>query len=58
MLNHIWNMFTKAGSLWVAWTEANWLKGRSLWQVSVLVSCSWSWKKRLKLLDLAKSFIR
>jgi hypothetical protein len=31
MLNHIWSLFTKAGSLWVAWIEANWLKGRSLW---------------------------
>jgi hypothetical protein len=31
--------------------------GRSLWQVSILVSCSWSWKKILKLQDLAKRFI-
>jgi hypothetical protein len=30
MLNHIWNIFAKAGSLWVAWVEANWAKGRSL----------------------------
>jgi len=49
MLNHIWNLFTKAGSLWVAWIESNSLKGRSLLQVSIPVSCSWSWKKILKL---------
>jgi hypothetical protein len=29
MLNHIWNLFSKAGSLWVAWTKANWLNGRN-----------------------------
>jgi hypothetical protein len=49
MLNHIWNLFSKAGSLWVAWVEANWLKGRSLWQISIPQACSWSWKKILKL---------
>jgi len=58
MLNHVWNLFSKAGSLWVAWTEANWLKGRSFWTVPIPTSCSWSWKKILKLRDIAKSFIR
>ncbi|XP_062155223.1 uncharacterized protein LOC133863288 [Alnus glutinosa] len=28
MLNHIWNLFTKAGSLWVAWINVNRFKGR------------------------------
>jgi hypothetical protein len=58
MLNHIWNLFSKAGSLWVAWTEANWLNGRNFWTVPIPASCSWSWKKILKLRDIAKSFIR
>jgi len=58
MLNHIWNLFSKASSLWVAWTEANWLKGRSFWKVSIPASCSWNWKKILKLRDIAKSVIR
>jgi len=58
MLNHIWNLFTKAGSLWVAWIESNWLRGRSLWSISIPSSCSWSWKKLLKLRDMAKSLIR
>jgi len=26
MLNHIWSLFAKAGSLWVAWVESTWLK--------------------------------
>jgi hypothetical protein len=40
MLNHVWNLFSKAGSLWVAWTEANWLKGRSFWTVPIPASCA------------------
>ncbi|XP_062173580.1 uncharacterized protein LOC133879045 [Alnus glutinosa] len=44
--------------MWVAWpAEANCLKRRTFWQVSVPVSCSWSWKKLLPLRDLAKKFI-
>jgi hypothetical protein len=56
MLNHIWTLFTKAGSLSVAWIEVNWLKGKSLWQVFIPKDCSWSWKK-LKLRDVAKKFL-
>jgi hypothetical protein len=58
MLNHIWNLFAKAGSLWVAWIESNWLKGKSLWQLPIPKTCSWSWKKLLQLRDVAKTFIR
>jgi hypothetical protein len=58
MLIHIWNLFVKVGLMWVAWVKANWLKGRSFWQVSIPVSCSWSWKKLLQLRDPAKKFIR
>lgn len=29
-----------------------------MWQVSIHVFCSWSWKKILKFHDVAKSFIR
>lgn len=28
ILKHIWNLFTKLGSLWVAWVKMNLLKGR------------------------------
>jgi len=55
--NHIWNLFSKASSLWVAWTEANWPKGKSFWMVPIPASCSWSLKKILKLRDITKSFI-
>jgi hypothetical protein len=58
VLSHIWSLFTKAGSLWVAWINLNWLKGRSLWQVQVPQSCSLSWKKLLKIREIAKTFIR
>jgi len=44
-------------STWVAWINATRLKGRCLWEISIPNSCSWSWKKLLKLRDIAKRFI-
>jgi hypothetical protein len=58
MLNHIWNLFAQAGSICVAWVETNWLKGKSLWQISIPKNCSWSWKKLLKLREVANEFLR
>jgi hypothetical protein len=58
MLKHIWSLFAQAGSLWVAWVDKNWLKGRSFWEISIPKSCSWSWKQLLKLRDIAKEFLR
>ena len=37
----ILNLYTKAGSLWVAWVHSNLLKGRCLWTVKVPQVCSW-----------------
>jgi hypothetical protein len=57
MLRHIWNLFSRAGSLWVAWVKENWLRGRSFWQIPIPQSCSWCWKQLLKLRNLAKRFL-
>jgi hypothetical protein len=57
MLHHIWTLFARSGSLWVAWVEKNLLKGDSFWQVSIPQSGSWSWKKLLKLINVAKQFL-
>ena len=57
MMRHIWSLFAKAGSLWVAWVKENLLKGKSFWQVSILQICTWSWRKLLMLRDEAKHFI-
>jgi len=57
MLKHIWNLFSQAGSLWVAWVRQNWLKGRSFWHIPLPKACSWSWKRILKLRDVAKEFL-
>jgi hypothetical protein len=54
---HIWNLFARAGSLWVAWVEEVWLKGRSFWQIPIPHTCYWSWKKILNLRGDAKDFL-
>jgi hypothetical protein len=57
MLHHVWTLFARSGSLWVAWIENNLLKWRSFWQVSIPQNCSWSWRKLLKLRSIAKQFL-
>ena len=42
IIQNIWSIITKSGSLWIAWIEAYMLKGRSLWQVPATQNCSWS----------------
>lgn len=34
IMRHIWVMFARSGSLWVAWVQAYLLKGKSFWNVS------------------------
>jgi hypothetical protein len=36
MLRYIWNIFARAGSLWVAWVKEYLLKGKNLWQLKYL----------------------
>jgi hypothetical protein len=50
-------MCSQAGSLWVAWVKQNWLKRRSSWHIPLPKACSWSWKRILKLRDVAKEFL-
>ncbi|XP_062147729.1 uncharacterized protein LOC133856689 [Alnus glutinosa] len=54
---HIWNLFAKAGSIWVVWVETVWLRGKSFWQVPIPQNSSWSWRKILKLRLLARPFL-
>jgi hypothetical protein len=58
MSRHVWTLFVCAGSIWVAWIQAYMLKGRSFWSVSIPQSCSWCWRKILKLRGIAKNFIK
>jgi hypothetical protein len=58
MMRHIWSLFARAGSIWVAWVHAYLLKGRSFWSVSIPQNSSWCWRKLLKLRAMARGFIK
>jgi hypothetical protein len=58
MLRHIWSLFAKSGSLWVAWVKDYLLKGRSFWSINIPQNCSWSWRKILKLRGIAKRILK
>lgn len=54
----IWKLFSLSGSLWVAWTQAELLRGESFWEVKETNKGSWLWRKLLKLRPLVSGFIR
>ena len=56
-IQHIEEKVTKAGSFWIAWTEAYVLKGKSFWTISGTQENSWNWRKLLQLRNLASRFI-
>jgi len=58
MLRHVWSLFACSGSIWVAWIQNYMLKGRSFWSVNIPQTCSWSWRKLLKLRSIAKNFLK
>ena len=57
MIQHLWSIFSKSGSIWIAWIDAYILKRRSLRQVAPTLNCSWSWRKLLQLRNLARQFV-
>ncbi|GKV32308.1 hypothetical protein SLEP1_g40922 [Rubroshorea leprosula] len=58
ILKHIWLLFSKAGSIWVAWVHEYLIKGRSFWTLSIPADASWGWRKILKLQYMVKGLIQ
>ena len=58
ILQNIWAIISKAGSIWIAWIQAYVLKGRDFWQVPVSRNSSWSWKKLMKLRAKAVELVK
>lgn len=57
-LRLIWLLFSKSGSLWVAWQRHHHkLSSVSFWNIQSKNSDSWFWKCLLKLRPLARQFI-
>ena len=57
-LKHIWSLFQpSAQSLWVQWVHTYRLKGKSFWVVKPPSTCSWAWRKLLRLRDLARQML-
>jgi hypothetical protein len=58
MLQHVWNLFARLGSIWVAWIKENILKNKSFWDIGISQNSSWCWRKLLTLRVLAKHFLK
>lgn len=58
-LRLIWLLFSKSGSLWVAWQQHHHkLSMASFWTIQPKSSDSWLWRSLLKLRHLARQFIK
>lgn len=55
---HIWSIFCRSGSIWIAWIKNYLLKGRSFWTLKLPSDCSWSWRKILKLRGEMRLFVK
>ncbi|GKV49366.1 hypothetical protein SLEP1_g56121 [Rubroshorea leprosula] len=58
IMRFIWMLFTKAGSIWVAWVHEYLLKGCSFWSIRVPSDASWGWRKLLNLRQQARKLIK
>ena len=58
VMKHIWNLFYRNDSLWVAWVRRLYLRRGSLWCAKTPSICSWSWRKILQLKDKIRPFIK
>ena len=58
VMKHIWNLFYRKDSLWVAWVQRIYHRQGSLWCAKIPSNCSWSWRKILQLRERVRPFIR
>ena len=58
VMKHVWNLFYKKDSLWVAWVQRFYLRQGSLWNAKVPTNCSWSWRKILQLRERIRPLIK
>ena len=55
----LWSLLQPSpSSSWAAWARANLLRGRSLWDIPIPATCSWSWRKILQLRPLLRPHIK
>ncbi|XP_010524744.1 PREDICTED: uncharacterized protein LOC104802714 [Tarenaya hassleriana] len=57
-LRLIWLLFSQTDSLWVDWIQENAIRKHGFWDTPVTTNVSYTFRKLLKLRDLARKFIR
>ena len=57
IMKHIWNLFYRKDSIWVAWVREVLLRQGSIWSARIPSRSSWSWRKILQLRDRVRPYI-
>jgi len=47
-MKHIWHLLVDKDSIWTVWVKTVLLRNRSLWQINIPSTPSWSWRKILQ----------
>ena len=57
IMQNLWSIILKTGSIWIAWLNVYVLKGRNIWHIPISQSYSWNMRKILQLRSLAQRFV-
>ena len=58
LLRQVWMITLNKHTCWNLWVHARYLRGNSIWDVSILRQASWGWKNILQFRTLAKNHIK
>ncbi|KAJ0434648.1 putative RNA-directed DNA polymerase [Helianthus annuus] len=57
MVSHIWSLLTHRESLWVKWIHSYRIGNKTLWELPIRNSITWSWRKILQLRTIVREYI-
>ncbi|XP_071718721.1 uncharacterized protein [Rutidosis leptorrhynchoides] len=57
MTSHIWRLFSNKNSLWVKWIHSYRLKSHSFWDVKIVATESYGWKKLLRIRNVVRPYL-
>ncbi|CAL1408552.1 unnamed protein product [Linum trigynum] len=58
LIRNLWAIISNSSSLWASWVRQYQLSYTSIWCIPPTISCSWAWKKVVKVRVLAEGYLQ